>query len=166
MKLRTLAFAAFACAPLVFAACGDGPDGPETPAPTATANPADFGPAPKLGGNIVSVSPAHAASVPQASTVTKNQLNPKGVCAKVTFEGLPAYGQSFRFIVDEADVTAGGDTVWIVATNESPKDGTLCYAPAGGLKVGRHTAAIGVQDPNNLTAPFKQIVAWAFEVTP
>jgi hypothetical protein len=33
------------------------------------------------------------------------------------------------------------------------------------LPVGVHTAAIGVQDPSNLTGPFKQIVDWKFEVT-
>lgn len=168
MKFRIAAFAAFACAPLLLAACGDGPDD-QTPDPAATATTAagDFGPPPVLGGNIVAISPGHAERVTQASTVTTNAVTPKGVCVKVTFDGLPQEGQSFRFIIDETDVTAAGETVWVISASQAatPKGGSLCFAPKGGLKIGRHTAAIGVQDPNNLTAPFKQIVAWAFEVT-
>ena len=80
-------------------------------------------------------------------------------------EHLPTSGQAFRFIVDEQDVTAGGDTVWKVDSTTAPKNGTLCFAPANGLAVGVHTAAVGVQDSTNVQAPFKQVVAWKFEVT-
>jgi hypothetical protein len=163
MRFKHLALGALPCALLLFAACGDGSPTPETPTAEPTADPADFGPAPVLGGNIEEISPAHAERIPRAQTITRNQLDPKGVCVKVNFTGLPTYGQSFRFIVDETEVTA--DAIWIISTNESPKDGTICYAPDGGLTVGKHTAAIGVQDPNNLTGPFKQIVDWKFEVT-
>lgn len=169
MNLRRFAFAALPCALFAFAACGDGNPVPTTPTvrPSATpAVPADgFGPAPVLGGNIVKITPEHAARVTRASTITTNNVNPKGVCVNVNFDNLPTYGQAFRFIVDEKDVTAGGDTVWIVASTSAPKDGTLCYSPKGGLPIGKHTAAIGVQDSNNVNAPFKQVVAWAFEVT-
>ena len=171
MRFRTLFFAALP-AVLLFAACGDGPDTSGTP--TAEPTPADgtprptpagYGPAPVLGGNVEAVSPAHAAKVTQKSTVTTNQLDPKGICAKVNFDGLPTSGQAFRFIVDGKDVTAAGDTTWIVPDQKSPKDGTLCFAPKGGLVLGRHTAAIGVQSSTNVTDPYKQIVAWAFDVT-
>ena len=163
MNLRSLLLAAVPAVLFVSAACGDGSGEAEDVSPTA--DPADFGPAPALGGNITKVSPAHAATVSRAATITTNQLDPKGVCVNVNFEGLPNYGQSFRFIVDETDVTAGGDTSWIVPTRQNPTDGVLCYAPPGGLAPGRHTAAVGVQDPNSLTAPFKQTVAWAFQVS-
>jgi hypothetical protein len=170
MNPKTVLLAVIPGALLLLAACGDGPatakDTP-TPKPSPTsAVPADgFGPPPVLGGNIVKISPEHAARVTRASTVTTNPLSPKGVCVGVTFDGLPQYGQAFRFIVDEKDVTAGGETSWQVASQTSPKDGTLCYSPKGGLTVGKHTAAIGVQDSTNVQAPFKQVVAWAFEVT-
>jgi hypothetical protein len=155
---------------LLIAACGDGPDTSGTP--TAEPTPADgtprptpagYGPAPVLGGNIEAITPAHAAKVSQKSTVTTNQLNPKGVCAKVNFDGLPTTGQAFRFIVDGQEVT--DKAVWIVASTTSPRDGTFCFAPDGGLVLGRHTAAIGVQSSTNVTDDYKQIVAWAFDVT-
>jgi len=166
MRFQHFALGALPCALLLLAACGDGPDEPAAATATSSVAADAFGPAPLLGGNIDQISPAHGARVAQAQTVTTNRLNPRGVCVKVNFNGLPTYGQSFRFIVDEKEVTAGGDTVWIIPTNESPKDGTICYSPDGGLPVGVHSAAIGVQDPSNLTGPFKQIVDWKFEVTP
>ncbi|MEO8540172.1 MAG: hypothetical protein ABI577_10570 [bacterium] len=169
MKSKMLLLAALPFAVLALAGCGDGPVTETTPTvrPTPTsAVPADgFGPAPVLGDNIVKVSPEHASHVTRASTITTNPLAPKGVCVDVTFDGLPQYGQAFRFIVDEKDVTAGGDTSWRVASQTAPKDGTLCFSPKAGLAVGKHTAAIGVQDSTNVSAPFKQVVAWAFEVT-
>ena len=169
MNRRLFALAGLPLLLLAAAACGDGPDAPrETPTPRATPTSAatgGFGPAPVLGGNILKVSPGYAARVTRASTITSNPLVPKGVCVDVDFAGLPTTGQAFRFIVDEKDVTAGGDTVWKVDSTTSPKDGTLCYAPKEGLTVGVHSAAVGVQDSNNVQAPFKQVVAWKFEVT-
>lgn len=154
---------------LVSAACGDGNASEATPtvkpSPTSAAPADGFGPAPVLGDNILKVSPAHAAQVKRAATITTNQLSPKGVCVEVSFEGLPTTGQAFRFIVDEQDVTAGGDTVWKVDSATAPKNGTLCYSPKAGLTVGIHSAAVGVQDSTNVQAPFKQVVAWKFEVT-
>ena len=41
----------------------------------------------------------------------------------------------------------------------------MCYAPTEGIAVGVHQAAISVQDPNNITARTRELVAWAFEVT-
>lgn len=164
MNRRLLALAG-ALALLLAPACGDGPDSNPTPAPTATQAATDsFGPAPTLGGNIVKVTPAHAARVARASTVTTNQLVPKGVCVDVDFTGLTNSGQAFRFIVDEKDVTAAGDTTWVVDSTTQPKNGKLCYSPKSGLSVGIHSAAVGVQDSNNVQAPFKQVVAWKFEV--
>ena len=71
MKIRTLLAApAFTLILFATAACGDGPaktaGGGAAGAPasaTAPAIPADFGPAPKLGGNVKTISPAHAAQV-------------------------------------------------------------------------------------------------------
>lgn len=168
MNPRFLAFAGASLVLLLSAACGDGPNSDATPTarPTPTSAATDgFGPAPVLGGNILKVSPEHGSRVRRASTVTTNQLVPKGVCVDVDFTGLPTTGQAFRFIVDEQDVTAGGDTVWKVDSTTAPKNGTLCYAPKNGLTVGVHSAAVGVQDSANVQAPFKQVVAWKFEVT-
>lgn len=168
MKLRHLVPLALAGAALSFAACGDGPDSPATGAtPGATGTPgipADFGPAPVLGGNITKITPEHAAKVPQASTVTKNLGDPKGICAEVTFEGLPQYAQWFRMAVDGTEVT--DQLLWIIPTREAPTTGKVCFTPEQGLAVGKHTAALAVQDPNNPLADSKQVVGWAFEVVP
>ncbi len=169
MNRRFLALAALPLLLLLAAACGDGPDSNQTPTPRPTATSAatgGFGPAPVLGGNIVKVSPAHGTSVTRAQTITTNPTVPKGVCVDVTFDGLPTTGQAFRFIVDEKDVTADGETVWKVDSTQAPKNGTLCFTPKDGLTVGVHSAAVGVQDSTNVQAPFKQVVAWKFEVTP
>ena len=168
MNRRLLALAGPLGLLLLAAACGDGPATTETPTPRPTPTSAatdGFGPAPVLGGNILKVSPAHGTRVTHASTVTTNQVAPKGVCVDVDFAGLPTTGQAFRFIVDEKDVTAGGDTVWKVDSTTAPKNGTLCYSPKDGLTIGVHSAAVGVQDSTNVQAPFKQVVAWKFEVT-
>ncbi|MEO6043220.1 MAG: hypothetical protein ABIQ47_04780 [Tepidiformaceae bacterium] len=92
MKIRTLlAVSLFAALSLAAVACGDGPAKPPgagTPAPGATRPgiPADFGPAPTLGGNVKTITPAHAALVSQASTRSPNARVPKGLCADVTFD--------------------------------------------------------------------------------
>lgn len=171
MNLRILLPVAFAGAAFLFTACGDGPDTPATtatpgaPGVTGTAGiPEDFGPAPVLGGNITSITPEHAAKVTQASTRTVNLGDPKGICAQVTFDGLPQYAQWFRMAVDGVEVTE--ELLWIVPTREAPTTGKVCFVPEAGLAVGKHTAAIAVQDPNNPLAESKQVVGWAFEVTP
>ena len=161
-KLAPLALLTFA----LFAACGDGPDlPPPTATPTAPGNADRFGPAPVLGGNIDVLSPAHASSVPRASTAMLGQLSPKGVCAQVNFEGLPQSGQWFRMAVDGVEVTASSDVYWFLSANDA-EGGTICYAPQAGLEPGLHTAALSVQDPTNPVAPARQIVGWSFEVTP
>src|SRR5512147_1572242 len=91
MNRKIFVLAAIPAALLFLAACGDGPaSAKETPTPKpspTSAVPADgFGPAPVLGGNIVKVSPEHAAHVTRASTITTNPLSPKGVCVDVTFD--------------------------------------------------------------------------------
>lgn len=166
MKFRFFVPVALAGAALLFTACGDGPDAPAaTPGATGTPGiPEDFGPAPVLGGNITSITPEHGASVTQASTRTTNLGNPRGICAEVTFDGLPQYAQWFRMAVDGVEVTE--ELLWIVPTREQPTTGKVCFTPEAGLAVGKHTAALAVQDPNNPLADSKQVVGWAFEVVP
>lgn len=151
---------------LFAAACGDGPDdGAGTPTAQASATSGgsdDFGPAPTLGGNIVKVSPAHAAQVKQVSTRSPNATRPNGVCVEVSFEDLPELGRWFRLALDGTEVTT--QLVWRLGTNTDPTGGTMCFAPAEGIAVGKHTAAVSVQDPNNIQARTRQIVAWKFEV--
>lgn len=151
---------------LLAAACGDGPDdGAETPTAQASApsgSSDDFGPAPTLGGNIVKVSPAHAALVKQVSTRSPNATRPNGVCVEVSFEDLPESGRWFRLALDGTEVTT--ELTWLVSSNTNPTGGTMCFAPTEGIAVGKHTAAVSVQDPNNIQARSRQIVAWKFEV--
>lgn len=165
-----LSLAAVLCAAFGFAACGDGADvaDPTTDASASgspTVDQGEFGPAPKLGGNITALSPAYAQRVKQAATRSPDPSRPNGLCAEVNFEDLA--GQDtlrwFRIAYDSTEVTA--DLTWLVAPNEKDRSGgTVCFAPKEGLTVGKHTAAISVEDPNNPAAPRKQIVAWAFEV--
>ena len=137
-----------------------------TPAPakTPTSPPPEFGTAPVLGGNITKITPEHASKVTQLSTRSPNQTRPGGVCADVNFKDLPENAQWFRMVLDDTEVTT--KLTWIVASRENPLDGKVCYAPAEGLAAGRHTAAMAVQDPRNTGSTTRQIVAWAFEVTP
>jgi hypothetical protein len=164
-----LLIVAIAVCGLWFAACGDGPAAATTPtpagSPTARPTASGFGPAPVLGDNVLSITPAHAAIVTQASTRTTNLNRPGGLCADVSFQGLPQSGQWFRLVFDAAEVTASKDFVWILPSKQNPDKGRFCYAPPAGFSVGKHTAAIGVQDPSNPNAPLKQTVAWSFEVS-
>lgn len=159
---------------MALAACGDGSD-EETPSPTTggtspapttrpttAGSPGAFGPAPNIGGFVLEVYPQHATTVAQAATRSPDPTRPNGVCAKVSFNGLEENAQWFRMAVDGLEVTP--ELTWIVATREDPKDGTMCYAPEEGLKPGRHYIAVSVQDPRNLTAPSRQVVAWEFDV--
>ena len=140
-------------------ACGDGPDDLE-PTPTPTLAPDEFGPAPSLGRNVVAISPEHGSSLPQAATRPISIRS--GVCAEVNFTGTPEKALWFRMVVDEREVTE--ELLWIIPS-EDPEEGTVCYQPDEGLEVGRHEAALSVQDPNGASAP-RQIVGWSFEVTP
>jgi hypothetical protein len=167
---RTIVAVICACA-LVAAACGDGADPAPTATPAGTATraaatnqPGDFGPAPRLGDNITKISPPHASRVTQKSTQSPNADRPGGVCAEVNFEGLPENTQWFRMAIGQDEVTT--QLVWVVPDASEPKEGKMCYAPEAGLPVGRHTAAISVQDPRDPSQPTKQVVAWEFEVTP
>lgn len=147
---------------LFVSACGDGPDA--SPTATPTRDRAAWGPAPVLGGNILVVSPEHATSVTRAATAMSGQVSPRGVCAEVSFEGLPQSGQWFRMAVDGEEVTASSDVYWFISSQEAT-EGTICYAPQAGLEPGRHTAAVSVQNPLNPSAETRQIVGWEFEVT-
>lgn len=162
-----------ACAPVVLllAACGDGPDQPATTvapggtaAPAGSATIAPFGPAPTLGGNVTDISPGHAERVTQPSTRTVDAYKPSGVCFGASFKNAPEQAQWFRMAVDDQEVTT--KLIWFVPTQNAPETGRACYAPPQGLPVGRHTAAVSVQNPRSLTEPPRQMVAWAFDVTP
>ena len=171
MDLRILLLAATLFAALGFAACGDGADDDAEPTTDASSSatpggiPDDFGPAPKLDGNIDAITPVHAESVRQATTRSPNSNRPRGLCAQVNFDDLP--GQDtlrwFRFAFDGTEVT--DQLTWTLAPEGAARPGgTACFAPAAGFEVGKHTAAVSVEDPNNPAAPRKQIVGWAFEV--
>ena len=184
MKIRhALLVTALASASLIAAACGDGSaDTSKTlgsvtqtgspaatpsvkPGATAPAIPDDFGPKPVLGGNVLNIAPGWAAKVAQDATKTKDPRNPKGICADISFDGLPENAQWIRMAVDGVEVTP--KLTWIVASKDvAPERGTVCYAPEAGLTVGKHSAAVSVQNPNNPMAATKQLVSWAFEVTP
>jgi hypothetical protein len=152
---------------------GSNDDSTSTPAAAVTGTPADatataavgeFGPAPELGGNVLEVIPAHGARVSQQSTRSPDPQRPGGVCARVSFDGLPENAQWFRMQVDNTEVTS--QLTWVVANADSPEGGRVCWAPATGLSAGRHTVGIRVSDPKNPAAPAKQTVAWSFEVVP
>lgn len=169
MNLRLLAIAALPCALFAFAACGDGPDDADaTPTPAASATrgiPADFGPAPQLGGNIDAITPGHAQKVTQADTRSPDPARPRGLCAVVNFKDLGGEDtlRWFRMAYDDLEVT--GDLTWLVAPETGDRSGgRVCFAPDQGFTVGKHTAAISVADPNNINVPAKQTIAWAFEV--
>jgi hypothetical protein len=87
---------------------------------------------------------------------------PGGVCAEVTFDGLPENAQWFRMAINGVEVTQ--KLTWFVATNDTPKEGSVCYSPKEGLPVGRVQVALVVQNPNNVNETTRQIAAWEFEV--
>lgn len=173
----TLAIAAVV---LLAAGCGDGPTAKPSPAaavgsPTPTPiPPGGFGPPPTLGGNVKTVTPAHGTKISQAQTRTTNAKLPHGMCADVSFDGLPETGQWFRIAIDGKEVTASKDVYWILASSpndpskpsENPQSARVCYAPPNGFTIGIHQAAITVQNPRSPSEPTREAVAWAFEVTP
>lgn len=180
LRLPAFALALCAVAPVAFAAaCGDGPSSDPTSTPTSATRtvstpPGGFGPAPVLGGNVKTLTPAHGTRVTQAATRTTNAKLPHGMCAEVSFDGLPETGQWFRLAFDGKEVTASKDVYWILSSSpsdpskitENPKGGKVCYAPADGFTIGIHQAAITVQNPRNPSEPTREAIGWAFEVTP
>ena len=56
-------------------------------------------------------------------------------------------------------------TVGDLIARLGPDSGTVCFMPPEGLPVGRHTAAIAVQNPRAQAAA-RQVVGWQFEVLP
>lgn len=171
--------AALIAAGVVLSACGGGdsatassakrlttqtPQPAGTPTATPTTDPNDFGPPPVLGGNITAIVPQHGTKVAQAKTRTTNPQNPAGMCAQVTFDGLPENAQWFRVAFDGEEVTS--KLVLIVRSVNDPTGATICYSPAEGFAIGRHSVAIAVQDPRNASVPTRQVVAWKFDVTP
>lgn len=136
---------------------------PATPTPGPTLGPNDFGPAPKLGGNVTAISPRHAVKVPASQTKVLDQTRPGGVCFEGNFDGFEKGNlQWFRMIVDSDEVTP--ELTWFVAADQ--KKGTACYYPPDGLETGVHSVAVGVQNPNSPNEPTRQAVGWKFEVTP
>ncbi len=123
-----------------------------------------IGPAPVLGGNITRISPENGAKISQAQTTSPDPRQPRGICAEVNFKDLPENFQWFQMAVDTTLVTE--QLTLVAATRENPQDGKLCYAPAEGLSVGRHTVALAVQAPRNPEIAPRQIVSWAFDVIP
>jgi hypothetical protein len=180
MRARLIARAALAGLALGFVAtaCGDGPDAPSTLVPatptlvpamrTATAAAAtptpDLGaPAPKRGANVVRIFPEHGQQVSRAST-RPSSTNRNGVCLEADFKDLPENVLWFRMSVDGVEVTT--EMTWAVGSTTAPTGGRGCYAPVDGLAPGKHSASIAVQNPNNTREPTKELVQWAFEVTP
>ncbi|MCC7365874.1 MAG: hypothetical protein IT303_16030 [Dehalococcoidia bacterium] len=170
-RFRWIAGLALAGA-LVLGACGDGSDDDATPttAPgtssTAGATqPGGWAPAPRLRDNIISVTPAHASTVPAAQTQPASVNQPGGICFEVTMTGLENPNlQWFQFALDGVNLTAPsneqGEFTWF-----QKGEGFIgCFAPAKALTAGRHTAAASVQNPNSATEPTKQVVSWQFDV--
>ena len=174
MNLRYLLFVPGLSLVWLAAACSDTPSSapPTAAASTPTVTPAtpatgatpDLGPAPELGGYVLKVSPAHATQVKQSATRSPDGGRPNGVCFDADFANTPEYGQWFRMAVDGVEVTT--KLTWILPTQNAPTKGTACYAPTNGLTVGRHEAAVSVQNPKNLTEKPRQTIGWRFDVTP
>lgn len=179
VKRVLVSLAAILAAAAVVASCGDGPDVRPTPAvrTTTTTTSVDGTPgtpaaawpgtAPRLGGNITKISPTHGQKITQFDTRSPDPGRPRGLCIEADFKDLPE-GEGtlwFRVAFDGKEVTGSQGSVWIVASRDATTPGgRLCYAPVEGFPVGRHDAAISVQNPNNPGEPPRQIVAWKFEV--
>lgn len=176
-RLLPIAFLGLLIA-LFAAGCGDGPgtSAAATKAPKATKttdissggqqSPAASwpGPAPRFGTNVTAITPQHGTKVTQADTRSPNPTKPRGVCFVASFKDLgDDAARWFRMAVDDKEVTTQ-DFTWIVSDNDQPEGGRGCYAPVDGLKVGKHTAAVSVQNPNNPSEPTRELVSWAFEV--
>ena len=151
-------------------ACGDGPDAADTtptssPSLPSGATPTQaIGPNPVLGNYVTAISPGNGDKVTQESTRTLDPQRPRGVCFSASFRETPEQAQWFRMAVDGQEVTT--KLTWVVGSLEGPQAGRACYAPTEGLKAGRHTAAVTVQNPRNFNEPARLTVAWAFDVSP
>ncbi len=134
--------------------------GGATATPAASPTVAWPGPAPKMTANITAIFPANGAKVTQASTRLNKNTQLGGVCADISFASPVQSIQWFRMAVDAKEVTAK----LTVLVKADRKTGQICYAVDAGIPVGKHTAAVSVQDPSDTTGKILQIVAWAFEV--
>ncbi|MEX1104268.1 MAG: hypothetical protein WED87_08455, partial [Dehalococcoidia bacterium] len=149
---------------IILSAGGD--DDPAAASGTATpTSPAsdDFGQPPVMTPHIHTVSPDHAGRIQKAQTVERPNSS-SGVCAEVTYQDLPQNNLMFQVAVDGEIVTPSTTVEIIEGTFEDPKRGRICYATPEGLALGVHSAAVAVQDPNNLTGPPTEVVGWKFEV--
>lgn len=134
------------------------PAGTTTPAQTPDSN--ELGPAPVMTAHVTKILPEHGGKVKQAATRESNGQS--GVCAVVSYKDLPENNQWFRMAVDDQEVTQ--KLSLIVTSKEDPEGATMCYAPKDGLSVGRHSAAIIVQNPRVTSGPPQETVAWKFDV--
>ena len=157
---KTLAQAASAAANMPTAASSASATPDASAAASATV--AWPGPAPKMTANITDITPKHGIQVNQASTRQNKSTQLGGVCAKISFADPVQSIQWFRMVLDTTEVTAK----LTVLVSSDQKTGTICYATDAGIPVGRHTAAVSVQDPSDTTGKILQLVGWAFEVVP
>ncbi|MEX2080228.1 MAG: hypothetical protein WEC33_01310 [Dehalococcoidia bacterium] len=140
---------------------GDSDDDPLDGAiPTFTPDPGGFGPEPVFTDHILAVTPLHGSATLQSLTIPASLQSPGGLCAEVSIEGLGTQGSMawFRVAFNDAEVTP--------ETTQFPNSGRICYDPPEGLPVGRHTAAILLQDPTSVSSTPQELVQWKFEVVP
>ena len=163
-------------AALLFMAGGDGDSPADGSVATATASPVSntpvsekFGDPPRLGDNVEEVLPAWGQSVTQAQTVPVPDLSqPAGACAVINFQDAPDQLRWFHMAYD-GELVTHLTTAFLrssASDPDNPDGAILCYMPDEGLSVGVHTAAVSVTNPNDPNATPRQVVAWAFEVTP
>ncbi len=143
---------------------GPGASAAGTPTPTVSGDP--FGPAPTMTEHIHKVTPEHESRVQQAQTI-ESPNGGRGICAEITYEGLPQNQLHFLMALDgELVLPEKYSLVLIEGTEADPIRGLLCHGTEGGpgLSPGIHSAAVSVQDPNNFSAPATEVVGWKFEV--
>jgi hypothetical protein len=154
----------------VVAAGGGDDDDDANAAPgeeTPTRVPEDaIGPAPTMTDHIQKVTPEHGSKVQQAQTI-ESPNGGRGICAEVRYEGLPQNNLHFLMALDgELVLPAKTSVILLEGTEANPIRGLLCHGTEGGpgLSPGIHSAAVSVQDPNNLNAAASEVVGWKFEV--
>jgi DNA-binding CsgD family transcriptional regulator len=116
-------------------------------------------PTPPAAKHILSVNPPDGGTIGQAATRSDRQATPGGLCAEVSFVGLPETGQWFRISVDGVDVTH--DATWVLSS-PSAATGRLCFESEAGLLPGPHRAEITASDPHG--GPVLERLAWDFRV--